>query len=100
MRTPTSVAIQAAAQIPDAQLEVVPYTGHSVIGSDFSGCAEGAVSAFFSARAVERCTSIRDVFTPPPIAPTRVAYLHPPPGLGGGPGRTLTAVLDAIVDLN
>ncbi len=28
-----------AAEIPDAQLLVVPYTGHSVIGSDLSGCA-------------------------------------------------------------
>ena len=37
-----------AAKIPDAQLLVVPYTGHSVIGSDFSNCASLAVTAFFA----------------------------------------------------
>ena len=48
LRTPTSNALQVAAKIPDAQLLVVPYTGHSVIGSDFSDCASLAVTAFFS----------------------------------------------------
>ncbi len=47
LRTPTSSARQVAALIPDAQLEVVPFTGHSVLGSDFSGCAEQAVETFF-----------------------------------------------------
>ena len=40
LRTPTSNARAVAALIPDAQLEIVPFTGHSVLGSDFSGCAE------------------------------------------------------------
>jgi pimeloyl-ACP methyl ester carboxylesterase len=44
LRTPTSNARQVAALIPDAQLLVVPFTGHSVIGSDFSDCASLAVS--------------------------------------------------------
>jgi pimeloyl-ACP methyl ester carboxylesterase len=100
LRTPTSAAKALAALIPDAQLVVVPHTGHSVIGSDFSGCAEAAVTAFFAGSPVTPCTSSLDVFSPTPIAPTKLAHVHSPPGLGGKPGRTLTAVLDAIVDLN
>jgi pimeloyl-ACP methyl ester carboxylesterase len=100
LRTPSSIAAQVAAQIPGAQMELVPFTGHSVLGSDFSGCATAALSAFFSASPVAACASARDPFTPTPIAPTRLRYLSPPPGLHGGPGRTLTAVLDTLVDLS
>jgi pimeloyl-ACP methyl ester carboxylesterase len=100
MRTPTSAARQVAALIPDSQLVVIPYTGHSTLGSDFSGCAAAAVSAFFAGTPIQPCASRSDLFPPTPVAPTRLAQVHPPPGLGGRPGRTLTAALDAIVDLS
>ena len=100
LRTPTSNARQIAAAIPDAQLLVVPYTGHSVIGSDFSDCASLAVTAFFGGGAVQPCASSADPFAPTPLTPTKLAYVHPAPGLSGKPGLTLTAVLDTIVDLN
>lgn len=100
LRTPTALAQQVAAQIPGAQLEVVPYTGHSVLGSDFSGCAAAALSAFFSGLPVSACTSTTDAFAPTPVSPTRLAYLSTPRGLRGRPGRTLTAVLDTLVDLS
>jgi pimeloyl-ACP methyl ester carboxylesterase len=100
LRTPTSNARSVAAQIPDAQLLVVPYTGHSVLGADFSDCAANAVGTFFAGGAIQPCSGSADAFAPTPIAPTALAYVHSPPGLGGRPGRTLTAVLDAIVDLD
>ena len=100
LRTPTANARRVAALIPDAQLEVVPFTGHSVLGADFSRCAEGAVAAFFAATPVRPCASTTDPFAPTPVTPTRLAYVRPAPGLGGRPGRTLTAVLDTIIDLN
>jgi hypothetical protein len=100
LRTPTSIAAQVAAQVPGAKLEVVPYTGHSVVGSDFSGCASAALSAFFGGRAVAPCTATKNTFSPPPISPTKLSRLPSPPGLGGKPGRTLTAVLDTLVDLS
>lgn len=100
LRTPTSGARAVAALIPDAQVLTVPYTGHSVLGSDFSGCAATAVAAFFASTPVQPCTHTTDVFAPTPVAPRRLAYVHSPPGLHGKPGRTLTAVLDAIVDLD
>jgi len=99
MRTPTSGAKAVAALIPDAQLLTVPYTGHSVLGSDFSGCAQAAVEAFFAGAAVQPCKPTKDIFSPTPITPTKLAYVQPVPGLGGNPGRTVTAVLDTLVDL-
>jgi pimeloyl-ACP methyl ester carboxylesterase len=100
IRTPTSNARRVAALIPDAQLEVVPFTGHSVLGSDLSGCARQAVAMFFAGASVTPCTAGNNVFAPTPITPVTLANVHPPAGLGGKPGRTLTAVLDTIVDLN
>jgi pimeloyl-ACP methyl ester carboxylesterase len=100
LRTPTAGAQRVAALIAGAQLVVVPYTGHSVLGSDFSGCGERALAAFFAGAAVQPCTSVRNVFAPTPVTPTKLAYVRAPSGLGGKPGRTLTAVLDTIVDLD
>jgi pimeloyl-ACP methyl ester carboxylesterase len=100
LRTPTVYARGVAAELPDAQLLVVPYTGHSVIGSDLSGCAQKAVSAFFAGASVQPCAASPNPFAPTPVVPTKLASVHPPPGLAGNPGRTLTAALDALVDLN
>jgi pimeloyl-ACP methyl ester carboxylesterase len=100
LRTPTSGARQVAAMIPDAQLLVVPFTGHSVIGSDLSNCASLAVSAFFAGNAVQPCATTTNPFAPTPLTPTKLAYVHPPATLAGRPGRTLAAVLDTLVDLN
>ncbi|HEY5343467.1 MAG TPA: alpha/beta fold hydrolase [Solirubrobacteraceae bacterium] len=104
LRTPTSNALQVAAKIPDAQLLVVPYTGHSVIGSDFGDCASLAVTAFFSGGVgvgrIQPCAPAADPFAPTPLTPTKLAYVHPVPGLSGKPSLTLAAVLDTIVDLN
>jgi hypothetical protein len=100
LRTPPSGAQAVAALIPGAQLLLVPYTGHSVLGSDFSGCADAAVVAFFAGTAIQQCTSTTNIFAPTPVAPRKLAYLHAPAGLHGKPGRTLTAVLDAILDLD
>jgi pimeloyl-ACP methyl ester carboxylesterase len=100
LRTPTANARGVAALIPGAQLLVVPYTGHSVLGSDFSGCAEQAVNAFVGGAQVQPCGSTQNIFSPTPITPTKLAYIHPPAALPGKAGQTLTAVLDTILDLN
>ncbi|MGA8365593.1 MAG: alpha/beta fold hydrolase [Solirubrobacteraceae bacterium] len=100
LRTPTVNARSVAALIHGAQLLVVPFTGHSVLGSDFSGCAEQAVSAFFGGVQVQQCGPTQNIFSPTPVTPTRLAYIHPPSVLTGKAGQTLTAVLDTILDLN
>lgn len=120
LRTPTSGAEAVAARIPDARLLVVPYTGHSVLGSDFSGCAQSAVKAFFSGAAVhpsgaavqpsgaaaqpsgaavQPCPTAANPFAPTPITPTTLAHVKPVGGVPGRAGSTLAVVLDTIVDL-
>jgi pimeloyl-ACP methyl ester carboxylesterase len=100
LRTPTAGAREVAARIPGAQLLVVPFTGHSVLGSDLSGCAARALAQFFAGSAVSPCGPTTDIFSPTPVSPTRFSALHPPPGLAGRPGRTLVAVLDTLLDLD
>jgi pimeloyl-ACP methyl ester carboxylesterase len=99
LRTPTTEARHIAAMIPGSQLVVVPYTGHSVLGSDLSGCAAGAVAAFFAGVHVSPCGPTANVFGPTPITPTALVAVAPTPGLTGKRGRTVTAVLDTVLDL-
>jgi pimeloyl-ACP methyl ester carboxylesterase len=100
LRTPTSGARRVAATIPDAQLLVVPYTGHSVLGTDFTDCAALAIKAFFGGAPVQACAPAANIFTPTPITPSRIDSVTPAPGVPGRAGRTVTAVLDTILDLN
>jgi pimeloyl-ACP methyl ester carboxylesterase len=99
LRTPTSTARSVAALIPGAQLLVVPFTGHSVLGSDFSECAEHAVSAFFAGARAQPCATTRDIFPPTPVTPPSLTAVRAPHALAGNAGRTLTATLDTLVDL-
>jgi len=99
LRTPTENALKVAALIPDAQVEVVPFTGHSVVGSDLTGCVAKAVTAFLTGRPVQACASHTDPLPPTPLIPTSVAGLRAPAGLAGLPGRTLTAAIDTLRDL-
>jgi pimeloyl-ACP methyl ester carboxylesterase len=99
LRTPTSGAEAVAARIPGSQLVTVPFTGHSVLGSDFSGCAQAAVKAFFSGSAVQACKAGPNPFAPTPVTPRKLAYVKPVGGVHGRPGSTLTVVLETIIDL-
>lgn len=100
LRTPTANAQRVAALIPDAQIVLVPFTGHSVVGSDLTGCAAKALAAFFAAQPVAPCTGAKDVLAPTLPSPRSVASIKPPSGLSGLPGRTLVAALDTLLDLN
>jgi pimeloyl-ACP methyl ester carboxylesterase len=100
LRTPTSNARAVAAAIPGSQLEVVPYTGHSVLGSDFTGCAAGAVAQFAAGQPVAACPPAHDLFAPTPVTPTNLARVKPAAGVPGKAGRTVTAVLDTFADLD
>ncbi len=100
LRTPSSGALSVAARIPGASVVVVPFTGHSVIGSDLTGCAAKAVASFFAGTPVEPCTGAKDVLGPTPVTPRRLSSIRPPAALPGRAGRTLVAVLDTLVDLN
>ena len=99
LRTPTENARRVATLIPDAQLLRVPFTGHSVIGSDLSGCARTALTAFFAGASVSPCPATANRFPPAPVAPRRLSALSPAAGVGGLRGRTVTAAVDSVLDL-
>jgi pimeloyl-ACP methyl ester carboxylesterase len=100
LRTPTSNARQVAAMIPDSELLVVPHTGHSVLGSDLSGCAARAVADFFASEPVKPCPRTPNQFAPTPIPPTALRLVARAPGVSGKrAARTLTVVRDTVVDL-
>jgi pimeloyl-ACP methyl ester carboxylesterase len=99
LRTPTAGAEAVASRIPGAQLVVVPYTGHSVLGTDFSGCAQTALKDFFSSETAQQCGTIHNPFAPTPITPSKLTAVKPVGGLSGAPGSTLAVVLDTILDL-
>jgi pimeloyl-ACP methyl ester carboxylesterase len=100
LRTPTANARQVAAQIPDAQLLVVPNTGHSVLGSDPSSCAHDALQALFHGKAVKPCGQHRPppLLLPTPLAPRSLGAVDPVRGTHGKVGRTVGAALLTLGD--
>jgi pimeloyl-ACP methyl ester carboxylesterase len=99
LRTPTENARRVAALVPGATLLHVPFTGHSVIGSDLSGCAKAALAAFFASAPVAPCQATANHFPPAPLPPDRLSALPTAAGVGGARGRTVKAALDSVLDL-
>jgi pimeloyl-ACP methyl ester carboxylesterase len=99
LRTPTAGAESVAARIAGAQLVVVPFTGHSVLGTDLGDCAQRAVKSFFSSGTAQPCTETRNLFSPTPLTPRKLGLVNAVGGLRGREGSTLAVVLDTIVDL-
>lgn len=98
LRTPTENARRVAQLIPDAQVLKVPFTGHSVVGSDLSNCSANALNTFFAGAPVAACPKTANLFPPAPLAPTSLAGLTAA-GLPGTPGQTVTASIATIRDL-
>ncbi|HWW89472.1 MAG TPA: alpha/beta fold hydrolase [Solirubrobacteraceae bacterium] len=99
LRTPTENARRVAGLVPDAQLVRVPYTGHSVVGSDLSGCAKSALTSFFAGSLVRACAPAVNRFRPAPLAPRALSSVAPMPGLGARQARTVAATVDSLLDL-
>ncbi len=104
LRTPTSNAREVAAQIPDAQLLVVPDTGHSVLTDEPTPCAREALLAMFAGvgghRTIRACPAgpPPPILRPPPLPPARLADVRSAPGDRGRAGRTLEAVVLTLAD--
>ena len=100
LRTPTANAREVAAQIPDAQLVVVPNTGHSVLGSDPTSCAHNALKALFSGKTVKQCGQSRppQLLLPTPLAPRSLGEVPSAHGTHGRVGRTVGATLLTLRD--
>ena len=101
LRTPSADARELAAQIPDAHLLVVPYTGHSVLTTEPTACAKEALQATFAGRAVKPCRAapVPASLRPPPLPPLALSSVSPIGGDRGRAGRTLHAVTLGLGDL-
>jgi pimeloyl-ACP methyl ester carboxylesterase len=103
LRTPTANARVLAAQIPGSHLLVVPGVGHSVLGTDLSGCASRALQALFKPAPIVPCRAgapqILRLLHLTPLAPARLQAVPAAPHTRGLPGRTLTAVDLTLSDL-
>lgn len=100
LRTPLEGATKLAALLPRASLVSVPGTGHSVYGSDLTGCSERALRAFFAGRKVAAaCRKARGGSIRPdgPI-PGSFAELKPA-AVSGQRGRTVAAAALTMFDV-
>ena len=100
LRTPVENARRVAELFPRSSLVVAPATGHSALGSDFSGCTDRAFARFFQERSVPvRCPRARRFFLPSPPPPRRLRSVPPLAGTSGLRGRTLAAVRLTLRDV-
>jgi pimeloyl-ACP methyl ester carboxylesterase len=99
LRTPTENALQVSTLIPDAEVLVVPFTGHSVVGSDLTSCAAQALASFFASWHASPCAASADKLPPVPVAPRSLTALAPARGTSGSSGRALSATAQTLGDL-
>lgn len=101
LRTPVETAERVAARFPRSRLLVAPYTGHSALSADLSGCLIRALDRFLSRRPLTaRCPRGRPVWVPPPPVPASLRAVPPIRGAHGTrAGRTLQAVSLTIYDM-
>ena len=100
LRTPLENARRTAQLFPRSRLVVVPATGHSAIGSDFSGCAQRAFARFLQRRPVPpECPRVRRGVAPAPPPPRRLSDVARLTGTSGLRGQTLAAVRLTLRDV-
>jgi hypothetical protein len=80
---------------------LVPDVGHSVLGSDPSGCSGNALQALFANKPIKPCsaTALPPLLRPSPLPPARLADVAPAAGTRGRAGATLHAVVLTLADL-
>ena len=93
LRTPASNAAAIAARFPQGHLVTVPGVGHSVLGADFTRCADDAVGTWLSGGIPpSRCP--RSPMLVNPIGPFPASF--PSSNRRGVRGRTLAAVAKTV----
>ncbi len=100
LRTPTANAREVAAQIPDAQVLVVPNTGHSVLGADPTPCAHNALQALFEGKPVRQCKDRTPpaLELPTPLPPRSLNAVPLARGNHGKTGLTIDAAVLTLAD--
>jgi pimeloyl-ACP methyl ester carboxylesterase len=99
LRTPLEGAQKLAALLPRSTLVSVPGTGHSVYGSDLTGCSGRALAAFFRGRKVAAtCRRGQGRIRPDGPIPASLAEVKP----AAAPvkrGRTVSAAALTVFDV-
>ena len=99
LRTPLEDAQAVAARLGRAaQIVVLPHAGHSVLGSDVSGCANAAVVAFLSGAAAGSCATVERLVDPARVPPRSLGAVPHYPGLHGRAGRVVTTASRTVAD--
>jgi pimeloyl-ACP methyl ester carboxylesterase len=94
LRTPLEDAAQLTSRIPGAAVVEVPYTGHSVLGTDASTCAKDALAAFADGRTPGACPATTNPFSPTPRPPTTLAAIK----AKGRVRKTIVAAAATVTD--
>jgi hypothetical protein len=99
LRTPVEGAQKMAALLPQSTLVAVPGVGHSVYGSDLSGCSDRALKAFFADRTINtKCRRAHGRIRPDGPIPGSFKELKPA-AASGKRGRTVSAAALTIFDV-
>lgn len=98
LRTPLEDAGRVAARLPGSASLSVPFTGHSVLASDLTGCAAREVRQFLAGRLLAPCRSGRRPIPVAPRLPRLLSEVPPARGMSGTPGRAATAVALTVQD--
>jgi hypothetical protein len=99
MRTPLENAKAVARELPHASIISVAGTGHDVLDSDLTRCAETGLRRFIHDKPVGHpCKGQSNAVDVLPPAPRSLADYLPAPGVGGARGRLVFAVADAAND--
>lgn len=96
LRTPLEDARRTAAQYPDAQVLGVPDVGHSVLGSDTSGCAVRRTVTFLAGGEVTPCARRARPLPPLPVIPPSVDPLPGAPRSVRSTGAAVSLSLFAV----
>jgi pimeloyl-ACP methyl ester carboxylesterase len=99
LRTPLENAQRMAAQLPSPTVLPVAEVGHSVAGTDVTGCAQAAVDDFIASGETEPCSRPIERLRMRPLAPTNADRLPAARGISGRRGRTARAVDLTIHDV-
>jgi pimeloyl-ACP methyl ester carboxylesterase len=97
VRTPLEDARQVPARIPGAEVVAVPFTGHSVLGSDQSTCAQKAIATFFAGQPEGPCPTTENPYAPTPLPPSSLDVVKAI-GPKGKAGRTIAAAVATVTD--
>jgi pimeloyl-ACP methyl ester carboxylesterase len=99
IRTPLENAKEVATELPHSTVVSVAGTGHDVLDSDLTLCAEKALRRFIQDKPVDRpCKGQTNAVDVLPPAPRSLQDYDRAPGVPGDAGRVVFAVADAAND--